>query len=58
MTARTGYGQEEAAEVLQTQVTYHGVSTTAFIGAERPVDRHQNGLSRSTVSADPLAQSK
>ncbi|WP_430599894.1 glutamate synthase (NADPH/NADH) small chain [Enterococcus sp. AZ095a] len=35
MTARTGYGQEEAAEVLQTQVTYHGVSTTAFIGAER-----------------------
>ncbi len=35
LTARTGYGQEEAAEVFQSQVTYHGVSTTAFIGAER-----------------------
>ncbi|KPG71133.1 glutamate synthase subunit beta [Enterococcus sp. RIT-PI-f] len=35
LTARTGYGQEEAAEVFHSQVTYHGVSTTAFIGAER-----------------------
>lgn len=35
MTAKTGYGQEEGAAVYQEQVTFNGISTTAFIGAER-----------------------
>lgn len=34
MTAKIGYGQEEVAAVLQEH-TYHSISTTAFVGAER-----------------------